>query len=339
MAKKLRVALIFGGTSQEREVSLRTGETMAKNLDPKKYDVVPIEISMEGKWLISSPTIRQIGRQIKTQKVSTREIVPVDEHVKGKIDVALLAMHGPGGEDGTIQGMLELLKIPYTCSGVLASALAMDKARTKVFVSSLGVETPPGMLIGKSEYDQNKKKFLGRIRGKVVVKPNGIGSSLGTSIVAGRRGVEKAIKSAFRYDDNILVEKFIKGTELTVPVLGNSKAVALPVIEIVPLVSSFFDYKAKYADQGSDEIVPARISPQLTKQLQALALKVHLALGCRGFTRSDFIVDKNGDIYFLELNTIPGMTPASLVPKSARAAGISYQQLLDTLIKLAVQKD
>lgn len=318
---------------------MRSGLTMAKNLDSKKYDIIPVEISADGKWLVSSPTIRQIGREIRTKKIPTNALVPVSESSEGGVDVAVLALHGPGGEDGTIQGMLELLKVPYTCSGVLASALAMDKVRTKAFVSVMGVKVAPAVFVEKSDYARNKKRFLNKIKGKVVVKPNRMGSSLGIVIVSGRNKIDKAIKSAFRHDDQVLVEKFIKGMELTVPVLGNSKPVALPVIEIVPLISSFFDYKAKYADGGTDEIVPARISSKLAKEIQALALKVHIALGCRGMTRSDFIIDKHGDIYFLELNTIPGMTPASLVPKSARAAGISYPKLLDILIKLARQKD
>ncbi|HEV8601305.1 MAG TPA: D-alanine--D-alanine ligase [Patescibacteria group bacterium] len=339
MAKrKLKIALIFGGTSKERDVSLRSGATAAKYLNPKKYDVVPIEISETGKWLTTSPTIRQISKEVATDKVTTRELVPIDENSKGKIDVAVLVLHGPGGEDGTIQGMLELLNIPYTCSGVLASALAMDKARTKAFLSSLGIMVPPGILIEKQEFIARKKHFLQRIKGKVVVKPNRIGSSLGVSIVAGQGQIKKAVTSAFRHGDEILVEKFIQGTELTVPVLGNSKPTALPVIEIVPLASSFFDYKAKYAVGGSDEIVPARIPDRLAKQVQSLALKAHLALGCRGMTRSDFILDKTGLLYFLEINTIPGMTPQSLVPKSAAYAGISYSQLLDILIKLAQEK-
>lgn len=338
MAKK-KIALIFGGTSEEREVSLRTGQTMARYLNTRKYDVVPIEISRDGKWLVSSSTIRQIGQAIKTKKLKQSEIVPVEPQARGKIDVALLALHGPGGEDGTIQGMLELMKIPYTCSGVLASALAMDKVRTKAFVSGLGIKVPAAILVEKSAYLKNKQKYLKKIKGKVVIKPNRMGSSLGTYIVSGKNNVDQAIKKAFRHDTEVLAEKYLSGTELTVPVLGNSKPVALPVVELVPIASDFFDYKAKYEEGGTDEIVPARISNQLTREIQNLAVKIHLALGCRGLTRSDFILDKAGQFWFLEINTIPGLTPASITPKSARVAGISYPQLLDELIRLAGDKD
>ncbi|MBI2355686.1 MAG: D-alanine--D-alanine ligase [Candidatus Doudnabacteria bacterium] len=343
--KKLKVALIFGGTSQEREVSLSTGATMAQNLDPRKYDVIPIEISKQGKWLTSSGTIRQISRSVIARSGATKQsqkeiaslITRKDE--RGKPDVALLALHGPGGEDGTIQGMLELLKIPYTCSSVLASALAMDKIRTKVFVTRLGIKVAHAVLVYKHDYASEKKHYFKQIRGKVVVKPNRMGSSLGTFIVSGKAAVDRAIKKAFRHDSEVLVEKFIEGTELTVPVLGNTRPQALPVIEIVPLISNFFDYKAKYAVGGTDEIVPARISDKARREVQTLALQIHLAMGCRGLTRSDFIMNKKGELYFLEINTIPGLTPTSLVPKSAAAAGISYPQLLDILIKLALQKD
>lgn len=340
MKKKLRVALIFGGTSEEREVSLRTGQTMAQNLDPKKYDVTPIEISRSGKWLTSSETIRKITDSIGAVNHTKTEIASLITHndEKARPDVALLAMHGPRGEDGTLQGMLELLKIPYTCSGVLASALAMDKMRAKIFVSNLGIRTVPGIFIPRYDYLPRKTHYLNKIRGKVVVKPNHIGSSIGISIVHGRNKIDKALKKAFKLDHEVVVEKFIKGTELTVPVLGNSKPMALPVIEIVPLVSTFFDFKAKYAKGGSDEIVPARISKQVEKEIKSLALKVHSALGCRGLTRSDFILDKKGMLYFLEVNPIPGLTEASLTPKSAAVAGISYSNLLDILIKLALEK-
>lgn len=309
--KKLKVALIYGGLSQEREISRRTATTMAKNLDPKKYHVTKVEIP------------NQIGK-----------IKP------GFVDVALLAMHGPGGEDGTLQGMLELLDIPYTCSKVLASALAMDKLRTKTVMSAFGMKIAPSVLVEKLDYHNRKRHYLRLIKGKVVIKPNSIGSSLGTYIVKGEREIDRAINKAFRYDDLVLAEKFIEGRELTVPVLGNSEPMALPVIEIVPWKKSdFYDYAAKYQTGGSEHIIPAPISGKQTREVQILALRAHIALGCRGVTRSDFIMSKDGSFYFLEINTIPGMTPTSLVPHSAQTVGISYPKLLDILIKLALQKN
>lgn len=339
--KKLRVALIFGGTSEERKVSFETAKNVAANLNSKKYEVIPVEVSKEGRWLIKSETIREIEDKTKAKSAATsKEIVPVDKNDQGKIDVAFLALHGPGGEDGTVQGMLELLGIPYTCSGVLASALAMDKVKTKRLVASVGVLVAPNMLIKKMEYLKTPKKHLSKIRGKVVVKPNRIGSSFGVTISSNKEEIKKAINHAFKHDSEVMVEPYIPGKEFTVPVLGNKLPKALPVIEIIPKNgSSFFDFKAKYDTVFRDEIVPARISKNLTEKLQKIAVTIHELLDCRGVTRSDFIVTAKGEIYFLEINTIPGMTSTSLVPQSAAAAGMSYSQFLDKLIQLGLNKE
>src|SRR3989344_4581184 len=315
--KKLKVALIFGGTSQEREVSLESGKTVAHYLNKSKYDLIPVEISSDGKWLISSGTIKQIEADTKTQKVpSNRAVVPIDPGSVSKVDVAFLALHGPGGEDGTIQGILESLGIKYTGSGVLASALAMDKAKTKRMVASEGILVAPHIILTKSEYKKNPKKYISKLHGKIVIKPNQIGSSIGVTISADKNEIKKGIKSAFKHDSSVIIEPFIKGREFTVPILGNNNPEALPV----------------------NEIVPAPIDKALASQLQQIALDVHILLGCRGVTRSDFIVTEKGQIYFLEINTIPGMTENSLVPKAARVVGMSYTQLLDKLIDLALDK-
>jgi D-alanine-D-alanine ligase len=334
--KKIRVGLIFGGKSEERKVSLVTGKTVAYNLNPERYEIVPIEISREGKWLLESETIKQISNEIKTQHIaSTKDIVPVDLGSTSKIDVAFLALHGPGGEDGTIQGMLDVMGIPYTFSGTLASALAMDKHRTNVFLSGIGIPVIKSYLITKKKYTKEKRKLL-NIKTIVVVKPNKMGSSLGVEIAKGKRQIEKAIKNAFKYDSEIIIEDYIKGRELSVPVLGNSEAKVLPVVEIIPLKNKFFDYASKYEEGGAEEIVPARIPDSKTREINEYALKIHYALGCRGVSRSDFILGDNNKLYFLEVNTIPGMTPTSLVPKSAKAAGISFKSLLDKLIELSL---
>ncbi|MEJ0021224.1 MAG: D-alanine--D-alanine ligase [Candidatus Doudnabacteria bacterium] len=338
--KKLRIALIFGGTSQEREVSLRSGKNVAQNLNLKKYDIIPVEISERGQWLISSPVIKQIEASVHTKKISSnRQIVPIDKNSQSKIDVAFLALHGPGGEDGTIQGVLESLGIKYTGSGVLASALAMDKAKTKRLVASEGILVAPHIILEKNAYLKDPKKYLSRLKGKIVIKPNRIGSSIGVTISSDKLEIKKGIEQAFKHDQEVLIEPFLQGREFTVPVLGNRKVMALPVIEIVPKVSEFFDYRAKYETGGSDEIVPAPIPKNLANRLQAIALEAHKLLGCKGITRTDLIVTGKEQIYFLEINTIPGLTANSLTPKSARAAGMSYAQLLDKLIYLALDKE
>ncbi|HYE22415.1 MAG TPA: D-alanine--D-alanine ligase [Verrucomicrobiae bacterium] len=327
---KLTIGLIFGGTSHEREVSLSTGKTVAKNLNKAKYEVLPIEISQSGKWLTESETIKQIS----SGSIAKNELV-VFSPQKHKIDLAFLALHGKGGEDGVIQGMLESMNIKYTGSGVSASAIAMDKAKNKILVSSKGVTVCRHRLVNKDNFNNLNNENLDNQ--KVVVKPNKQGSSFGVSIISGKENILNAIKDALLYDDEVMVEDFIEGREFTVPVLGNEKPSALPVIEIRPKKSHFFDYKSKYEDGGAEEIVPAKISEDLRKDLQKISLQVHSILGCKGVTRSDFIVDKLNNIYFLEINTIPGMTPTSLVPKSALAFGMSFQELLDKIIELSLE--
>lgn len=339
--RKLRIALFFGGTSQEREVSLLSGKNVASNLDKHKYEVVPVEIATDGKWLTSSDAIKEIAAKSETKLLSdTQGIVPTEKNPETGIDVAFLALHGPGGEDGSVQGMLEVLKIPYTFSGVQASALAMDKNKTKRVVASEGILVAPQVIIQKSEYEREPENFLSQINGKVVIKPNRIGSSYGITITDDSTQIKKAIDLAFEHDTEVLVEKYISGKEFTVPVLGNKKLQALPVIEIVPKNgSTFFDFKAKYDERYREEIVPAPITQELAKSLQDVALRIHQLLGCRGVSRTDFIVTDSGEIYFLEINTIPGLTNASLVPQSAAVAGMSYSQFLDKLIDLALDKE
>jgi D-alanine-D-alanine ligase len=314
--KKLKIALIFGGTSQEREVSLVSGKNILKNLDQKKYQITPIEVTLNNSWI----------------KKNLNKLLSAD--------VAFLALHGPGGEDGTIQGVLESLRIKYTGSGVLASALAMDKAKTKRMVASIGVLVAPHIVISKSDYSHDPSKYLKKIKGTIVIKPNRIGSSLGVTITSKKEEIKRGLISAFEHDEEIIIEPYIQGRELTVPVLGNSTLEALPVIEIIPKRgSTFFDFRAIYNSNFSDEIVPAPIPKILAEKLQMIAMEVHELLGCRGVTRSDFIVTGKGQIYFLEINTIPGMTENSLVPKSAKAVGISYPKLLDKIIQLAINKE
>ncbi|OGE80283.1 MAG: hypothetical protein A2660_01105 [Candidatus Doudnabacteria bacterium RIFCSPHIGHO2_01_FULL_45_18] len=336
---KLKVALIFGGTSKEREVSLHSVKTAAKFFDPKKYDIIPVEISQEGKWLLATPTIHELGREIPTKPATTRELVPLEKNSTGKIDVAFLALHGPGGEDGTIQGMLDLLKIPYTCSGVLASAVAMDKVRTKLMLKSVGIPVPAHLLVTKKDFENNRQKIFKKIHGKVVIKPNKIGSSLGISIVRARHELAKAFSKALKLDNEVLVEPFIQGREITVGTLGNAKPIVLPIAEILPLTNKgYWDFAAKYEEGQANHLIPAPLTSVQNKLVSKFTFLAHTTLGCRGITRSDFILDKQGQFWFLEINTIPGLTPVSLVPEMANKIGINFTQLLDKLIQLALEK-
>jgi D-alanine-D-alanine ligase len=294
---KKRIGLIFGGQSDERFVSKKSAEAVKKYIDKSKYSITEIEITP------AANSIRNLATKVRG------------------IDQALLVLHGPGGEDGKVQAVLDLLKVRYNSSGVLASALAMSKYMSKQFAVQAGLRVASGKLL------RRKTKVI--FAGKSVVKPNTVGSSLGVSIVESRKDLTKALNKAFDYDEEVLIEKFIPGKEFTVPVLNGE---ALPVVEIIPSSSKFFDYDAKYKPGGSEEIVPARINNTLTKQIQKMAVDIHNSLGCRGLTRSDFILSGN-QFYFLEINTIPGMTEASLAPKSAKAAGISFTKLIDRLIE------
>jgi len=339
--KKIRVAVLIGGKSPEHDVSLVSGKVVVNNLDKKKYQVVPVIISRDGRnWQIKTLTqFNQLNFKInrefkdleKNSKKNTKFSIPIN--IKPSPDVFFIAMHGPFGEDGTIQGMLDFLGVTYTGAGVLASALAMNKILFRKIMEHSKILIPKGVSFSKHEQiPLNKIKKLGN---SWVVKPSSQGSSVGITIVKDKKKMEKAIKNAFKYDDQILVEEYIKGIEVSCGVLGNEKPYALPVIEICPK-NEFFDYEAKYTPGMCKEIVPARLSKQLTKKIQQLSVDVFKAINCSGFGRVDLLI-KNNQPYVLEINTIPGLTPTSLLPQEAKAAGISYSQLLDLVIQYALE--
>lgn len=310
---QLKIAVLCGGTSAEREVSLATGAQIVAALDPAKYNVVTIDTSDLPALAATPPGDRP--------------------------DVVFIALHGTGGEDGTVQGFLQTLGIRYTGSGVLASALAMDKARYKAFLSTESIVMPPGMVYHRKHAAQIRRAGadVGRNLGfPVFVKPSAQGSSFGCTVVRAESGMPAALAKAFEYDDTALVEQQLVGAEITVAVLGNDEPVALPVVEIIAK-NGFFDYQAKYTTgaTGATEIVPARISPAATAEAQLIAVQCHRLLGCRGMSRTDMFVLDDDEIVTLETNTIPGMTATSLLPKAAAAAGIAFPDLLDRLIQLA----
>ena len=300
--KTRKIGVLCGGSSQEREVSLRTGDAVYKALVFLGLNVSKLDVD------------RDIALTL----------------VKEKINLAFIALHGKLGEDGTIQGLLEIMGIPYTGSGVLASALALDKVYTKkVFhyhnlpmakykVLEKRVEVP-GDILGELDYP-------------VIVKPAREGSTIGVTIVRESNGLDSAINLAFGYGDKILIEQFIEGREITVGILGDEP---LPVIEIVSK-TAFYDYRAKYEPGMSEHIVPAELPPKQYELAQSLALSAHRVLGCRGATRVDMVMDKEGKIYLLEVNTIPGMTETSLLPEAAAVAGIDFKQLVVKILSYAL---
>ena len=353
---KIRVAVLMGGRSSEREVSLSTGRQVLAALDPSKYDAFPIDTAHIGAPALPGvpaaalphshpPTPPHHDPQVPV-RMSSDAIAGLPSTLGGeglvgqnRPDVAFICLHGRFGEDGTIQGMLELLGIPYTGSGVLGSALAMNKVMAKKIYEFEGIPTPPGLVVrGRKEADAFLREWErgdSPLSCPAVVKPNEQGSTIGLSIVRDVKEMAAALDTALAFDHNIVVEKFVEGIEITGPVLGNDDAVCLPLVEIVPN-SGFYDYEAKYTPGATDEIVPARISPEQTRIAQELAVRAHHALGCRGVSRTDMLVAADG-IWVLETNTIPGMTPTSLLPRSAAAAGISFEQLVDRMVQLALE--
>jgi len=314
MPKKIKIALLAGGWAGEREISLKTGEQIYKALDKKKYQVFKYDPKNDlGKFF--------------------------SDALKKKFNLIFPALHGPFGEDGKLQGLLDILGIPYLFSGCLPSALAMNKYKTKVIVEKEGIIMARDILIKKKE-KYNLDKIIKKLSLPIVIKPSELGSSVGMSIAKTKKELEKGIRTAFRYDREVLLEKFIKGRELTVPIMGNNPARALPVIEIIPRVSTWFDYKAKYEVGGSEEICPARIPEKIKNKIQTISLEVYKIIGCKDLVRVDFIWQKGSDkLYFLEINTIPGMTATSLVPKSAKAAGMTFSQFLDKLIGQSLKQE
>ena len=256
--------------------------------------------------------------------------------IDGGFDVAFICLHGKYGEDGTLQGMLEMIGLPYIGSGVWSSALAMDKVKSKVFYQAAGIPTPPSVTL-RSANPADIDMIVDSLGEHCVVKPATEGSALGVFIVDERKALQEAIERVRELDNEILIERYIKGKELTVAVIGNDDPRALPIIEIVP-VNDFYDYEAKYKPGASQHLCPAPLSEETTKQIQEMAVKAHKVLACAGVSRSDFILDDEGKWWILETNTIPGMTGTSLLPDAARADGISFPELCTMLIEFALEK-
>ena len=347
--KKIKIAVLMGGPSAEHEVSLNTGKEILAHLDPKKYDALPVMIAKNGQWLLHASEKTKVnlpdGSLALIKKgAALTEASAVKELSQEKADVVFIALHGKYGEDGTVQGLLETVGMPYTGSGVLASALGMDKPRSLTIFREAGIPVPDFMVTRASDLKKNKHsviaKWIRRFSLPLVVKPADHGSSVGVSIVKKRENIAAAVKEAGQYSKEIIIQKFIRGRELTCGVLEmpGGKIKALPPVEIVPRLAGFYDYRSKYADGGSDHVIPPRgMAARQIKTVQDLALCAHSAIGAAGMSRSDFILAPNGKFYILEINTIPGMTGTSLLPQAAAAAGITFPRLLDAIIRSAMK--
>ena len=297
--KKKKIGVMMGGLSREREISLRTGKAILKALIEKGYTACPIDV----------------GQDI------------AETLVKKKIECAFLALHGRFGEDGTIQGMLELMRIPYTGSGVLASALALHKIMAKKFFLYEKIPTPPFEVFQWEEIEKDSLRTVS-LPMPLVVKPAREGSTIGVSIVRKGEELVPALKEAGKYDDEILIEKFMGGSEITVGILED---IPLPIVEIVPK-SGFYDYHSKYTKGETQYIIPARIPREKYLYAQEIGLKAFKMLGCSGFARVDLMTDEEGSPFVIDVNTMPGMTEMSLWPKAAEFAGIQFGDLVERIL-------
>lgn len=320
MAKKIKVAVIMGGPSEEYEVSLKSGENVISFMDKNNYEVMPVVISKEGEW----------------------DVDP--EELKKRADVGFIAMHGRYGEDGTIQSELENLGIPYTGSDHHSSAFGMNKFLSLRAVEHAGFNVPPTVHIGKIEWLHNAQNILRYIEHYFekpwVLKPNRSGSSVDTIFIDDKKELEDSTEDLLARYPDLIVQPYIKGREVTCGVLDSGfrdTAYALMPTEIVPNLSHFFDYKSKYEEGGAAEITPARFEDNVLHDIRRIAKEVHKIHECRGFSRTDMIVGDDGKIYVLEINTIPGLTKASLLPKGAEGAGISFSEMLNRIIKAALR--
>lgn len=304
----MKVGVLYGGTSAEREVSLSSGKGIVKALKENGHEVIGLDFHPE----------------------RLTEVMELD------VDIVFIGLHGKYGEDGRIQGLLDMLQIPYVGSGVLGSAVAMDKAKSKKVLKDSGIRLAKDLVLYKSDDNHSVDLPFGF---PVVVKPNSEGSTIGLTIAQNEEELNRGIEEAFRFDNTVILEEFISGTEVTVAVMGEKGNVqSLPVVEIVPK-NAYYDYESKYAEGGSEHIVPARISQTYTEMIQHQSVIAHELLGCETYSRVDYIVPKDGtEPVFLEVNTLPGMTPTSLYPDAAKEVGYSYEQMIEHLIQLGLKK-
>ena len=330
MRPKKHVVVLIGGISSEHDISIKSGENILANLDLDTYKVSSIEITRDGEWLFSDA----LGEYVEISRAipKLRDIHP---------DCVFIALHGPFGEDGRVQGLLDLMGIPYTGSGCSASGLAIDKIRAKRIMKQVGVTVADDIEFTLHDWKNDRDGLTHRIEQSLgfpcVVKNPRQGSSLGMAIPKSLEDFPPAVDQVLGYGYTLMVERMIHGTEVTCGVLDSEDGVgeiALPVTEIRPVKSEFFDYHAKYTPEATNEITPAQISDALRDRVQDIAVHAHKTLGCRGFSRSDMIMSGN-DIVWLETNTIPGFTQTSLLPQGAAAAGIPIKQLLTRIVDSA----
>ncbi len=359
--KKLRIGLVFGGRSGEHEVSLASATSVMANLDSDKYEVVPIGITKQGSWLLGTEPARLLeteqsvgaGRASEETTAVTltgdpglRRLIPLQSGEQlednGALDVILPVLHGTYGEDGALQGLLEMANVPYVGCGVLGSALGMDKEKMKMIFSSVGLPIVDYLVYRRNEWERSPETIMDAIEQSLgypcFVKPVNLGSSVGVNKAHDQGELEHAIDVAAEYDRKIIIERGINCRELECAVLGNDEPLASVVGEVVAS-NEFYDYNAKYIDNKSRVIIPAAIPQLAAEEVRRQAIKAFLALDLSGLARVDFFLEKErGQIYINEVNTLPGFTQISMYPQLWEASGLPYSQMLDRLIELAIER-
>lgn len=354
MTSKIKIGVLFGGRSAEHEVSLVSAASIINALDKTKYDILPIGISKEGRWLSAVNALQVLKEHSGLENFPEHVLMPDPRkqalvNISGafpqngdKVDVIFPVIHGTFGEDGTIQGLFELADIPYVGAGVLGSAVGMDKVIAKQLLENANIPVAKGVWFLYSDFVKRPKHYLLDVEKKIkfpcFVKPPNQGSSVGISKAHNKKELIEAIHLAGEYDRKILIEKAVsKPREIEMSVMGNdAPMVSLPG-EIIPS-NEFYDYDAKYVDGKSVAEIPAKLPPHVIKKLQACALKAYSVLDCSGLARVDFLVQRNGKFFLNEINTLPGFTSISMYPKMWEASGVSYSELLDRLIGYALER-
>lgn len=356
MKRKIRVGVVFGGKSGEHEVSLQSAQSVIANLNRDRFEVVPIGISKEGTWHVGIGAYNALGTpvpaQLLTDGVTAEEVKHIQPITQGvvlpemslsSIDVVIPVLHGPWGEDGTVQGLFELMNVPYVGAGVLASAVSMDKAMMKTVFAQAGLAQCKYEVVHRFQYEAEPTPVLEHIESSLgypcFVKPANLGSSVGISKAKNRDELAAAIQLAAKYDRKIVVEEAVDGREVEVSVLGNEKPQASLPGEIISGNDDFYDYNAKYIDGNSTMVIPAPITEEQTEEVRRLALKAYQAVDGAGLSRVDFFLDrKTGQFLINEINTFPGFTQYSMYPKMWEVSGLPYDQLIETLIQLALER-
>jgi D-alanine-D-alanine ligase len=353
--KKLRVAVLFGGRSAEHEVSITSALSIIQRLDPQKYDVIPVKISREGQWRVL-PDVKALNSVQALEIASGPTVLVGDPEAKGlvhlgethpdipnePIDVVFPVLHGTFGEDGTVQGLLQLAGFPYVGGGVLASAVGMDKVIQKEIYNRHGLAMADYTWFLRKDWESNPAAVRGRIIHEIgfpcFVKPANMGSSVGIFKIKNEAELDALVTDAARFDRKLLVEKAVDGRELECAVLGNDDPEASVVGEIVPC-NEFYDYEAKYLQEGSQILIPAFVPPNVSETVRRMAVEAFKAVDCAGMARVDFFLERGTNrVLINEINTIPGFTPISMYPKLWEASGVPYAELLDRLIQLAVER-